>query len=46
MSEFKAQILGIILVLSIFIVLNQVVPQFFTQIWDNIVDRINQVLLP
>lgn len=46
MGEFKAQILGIILVLSIFVLLNQMVPQFFTQIWSNIVARVNNAIIP
>lgn len=46
MGEFKAQILGIILVLSIFVLLNEMVPQFFSQIWANIVTRVNNVIIP
>lgn len=46
MGEFKAQILGIILVLSVFVLLNQMIPQFFTQIWTNIIARINQAIIP
>lgn len=46
MSEFKAQILGIILVLSIFSFLNTNVSSFFTDIWNNITTQVEQVTNP
>ena len=44
MSEFKAQILGVGLVLSIFAALNAVVPTFFGGVWDKISSQVNVVL--
>jgi hypothetical protein len=44
MSEFKAQILGIILVLGIFVVLNQSVTNFFSDTWNNIQQQVNSLV--
>jgi uncharacterized membrane protein YwzB len=43
-SEFKAQILGVILVLGIFIALNSTVSDFFVDTWNDITNQISTIL--
>lgn len=44
MSEFKAQILGILLVLTVFALMNNQVAELFTGVWSTISDRISAQL--
>jgi hypothetical protein len=44
MSEFKAQILAILLVLGTFGVLNAKFQSFFTSLWDKVETRLNETL--
>jgi hypothetical protein len=44
MSEFKAQILGVIIILGIFAVLNKTVSGFFQSTWANIQNQVTQLI--
>lgn len=45
MSEFKAQILGVIIVLGIFVALNSTVSQFFVDTWNSITSQITATIM-